>query len=183
MKLLKIFLAAMFGILTLAAGQVAFYKEKSNNKFVEGAAFVNTKEALALVFKLTKDAPQNFSLNNIYMYTDQDRKTGRKNLGNEYYFDIAKEQISAYAKNGKGSLFRNALKEVKKDNFYMVVFNKNVTTANPLKEFEIIFNGAKKRGNIILRGNAPLKVEIPEIPSFSKKATPDASASGVCFKK
>ena len=181
MKLLKIFLAAMFGILTLAAGQVAFYKEKSNNKFVEGAAFVNTKDALALVFKLTKDAPQDFSLNNIYMYTDQDRKTGRKNLGNEYYFDIAKEQISAYAKNGKGSLFRNALKEVKKDNFYMVIFNENVTTANPLKEFEIIFNGAKKRGNIILRGNAPLKVEIPEIPSFSKKAT--TSAKKVTPKK
>ena len=52
MKKFTIFLVAIISVFTLAAKEVAFYKEKSNNKFVEGAAFVNTKDALALVFKL-----------------------------------------------------------------------------------------------------------------------------------
>ena len=169
MKLIKIFLAVMLCFAALFAEEVPFYKEKTNNSYVEGASFIETKDSLAIAFKLTQSAPCDFSLNNIYVFSDTNRNTGRKNLGNEYYLDIPKGQISSYATNGKGTLFRNALKEYKVDNYYIIVFDKSVTIANPLKEFEIIFNGAKKRGNIILRGNTALKANMPPIPAFTTK--------------
>ena len=180
MKLLYSLFAALF-IFILWAAEAPFFPAK--NAIVTGASLVEKGDTLALAFKVPANTPDDFSLVNIYLFADSDRSTGRKGMGNEYYFDIPKGMISTYAADGKGTLHRNALNQFRLGEWYIITFDKSLTAATPLKEFEIIFNGMGKRNVLAMRGKAPKVENLPEIPERHKKApaaakTPAAKVSG-----
>ena len=71
------------------------------------ATYTTKFDEPVIVYPVAPDAPADFAINSIYIFADQDRNTGRKGIGNEYYFDITKAMISTYAADGKGTLHRN----------------------------------------------------------------------------
>ena len=176
MKRIIFIFAVCFAAMTLFAVDGQFFTAKKGSP-AEGAVLVRKNATLALAFKLAPDAPENFNLANIYMFTDSDRNTGRKGIGNEYYFDIAKGQMSSYAADGQGTLHRNALTVLRAGQWYIITFDESITAGNPIKEFEIIFNGNGKRGVVNARGKGAGKVDVPDFPERGKKAAPAPAGS------
>jgi hypothetical protein len=176
MKLLYSLFAAI-SALALWAADAPFFPAK--NAIVTGAALVEKGDTMALAFKLPDNSAGDFSLINIYLFADQDRNTGRKGMGNEYYFDIPKGMISTYDADGKGTLHRNALNQFLIGGWYIITFDKSLTAAAPIKEFEIIFNGMGKRNVLSMRGKAPKMANLPEIPERHQKAPAAAKAPAV----
>ena len=126
MKRIIFIFAVCFAAMTLFAVDGQFFTAKKGSP-AEGAVLVRKNATLALAFKLAPEAPENFNLVNIYMFTDSDRNTGRKGIGNEYYFDIAKGQMSSYAADGQGTLHRNALTVLRAGQWYIITFDESIT--------------------------------------------------------
>ena len=129
---------------------------------VKQTAFTADGEICRLLFRLAPDAPADFAINSIYIFADQDRNTGRKGIGNEYYFDLTKAMISTYTADGKGTLHRKAVTAQRDGEWYTVTFPAKLCAGNPLQEFEVVFHTTKgKSDRSILRGNAAETIELP----------------------
>ena len=113
------FICAVFLSAVVFAAEVPFFAAAPKSP-VLGVSFAEKGDTLALAFKLPDNTANDFSLINIYLFADSDRNTGRKNMGNEYYFDIPKAMISTYAADGKGTLHRNALNHFRSGEWYII---------------------------------------------------------------
>ena len=120
MKQLALVFAVIFAAV-LSAVEAPLYPVKGIA--INGVSFVENGDTLAFVFKLPADAPQNFALTNIYLFADDKPDTGRKGMGNEYYFDITKAMISTYTADGKGTLHRNAISQFRSGEWYIITFD------------------------------------------------------------
>ena len=168
----------LIGMFVSAAVKAPAFAAAKKASPVLQAAFAKNGSTLCLCLRLKPETPADFSLSNIYLYTDEDRNTGRKGVGNEYYFDIPKSQISSYTKEGKGTLNRNALTIVRSGDWFIIAFDESVTLQNPLKEFEIVFaTNSNARDRIVLRGTATEEIELPELP----EEFGDVSGEGLPF--
>ena len=117
-----------------------------------------------IAFKLPADTEADFGIVNVYIFADNDRTTGRKNMGNEYFLDVTKSMVSTYSADGKGTLHRKAVTAVRDGEWYILSFSKNLAPDTPLKEFEIVFADKKgKRDRVNLRGNALEKAVLPAV--------------------
>lgn len=161
--------------IALAVEKVPVFPAEKGSSAVQQIAFCQKGPALYLCFQLKSGTAKDFSLSNVYLFTDGDSKTGRKGIGNEYYFDIAKGMLSSYSPDGRGKLNRNALTEICAGDWYIIAFDESVTLENPIREFEIVFAAGALRDRAILRGEGKTKAELPELPERGKKMPPSTT--------
>ena len=84
-----------------------------------------------IAFKLPADTEADFGIVNVYIFADNDRTTGRKNMGNEYFLDVTKSMVSTYSADGKGTLHRKAVTAVRDGEWYILSFSKNLAPDTP----------------------------------------------------
>ena len=181
---MKLLFSIVSAVMIFAAGYAAegvFYPLNKKNSPILGAALASKGDTLAFLFKLSADA-NNLTFANIYVFADNDRSTGRKNMGNEYYFDIAKSMISTYAADGKGTLHRNAFSQFRSGQWYIITFDRGITAEKTLKDFEIIFNAGGKRFQLKLTGKGDAAEKLPDFPERAgKKSVNKAGKSGAAI--
>jgi hypothetical protein len=154
-KSILMFLLLTFAALSSFAAEIKLFNAAKNTTAVKQAAFVSDGTDRRLIFKLSPEAPADFAINSIYVFVDNDRATGRKGIGNEYYFDIAKKMISSYTADGKGTLHRKAVTASRDGQWYILTIPAKFFAVKELDGFEIVFNiDGKKSDRIVLRGNA-----------------------------
>ena len=137
------------------AAEIKLFNAAKKSTPVTQAACMQDGANYLLIFKVAPETPADFAIHNIYIFVDNDRNTGRKGIGNEYYFDIAKKMISSYAADGKGTLHRKAITVLRDGQWYILKVPAKLFDGNKLNEFEMVFNtGGKKSDRIVLRGNA-----------------------------
>ncbi|MBQ6472921.1 MAG: hypothetical protein IJJ33_13135, partial [Victivallales bacterium] len=173
------------GALLAVADKASLYKVVKETSPVRQAAFTQKDSTLFICLRLAPGTSKDFALRDIYLFTDDDLLTGRKGIGNEYYFDIGKSQVSSYAPDGRGTLNRNALSAVRVEEWYIVAFDASVTLHNPLQEFEIVFSVSDgTRDRVSLRGTSDEAVELPELPKrFGKQIAAAAPKAIECEKR
>ena len=148
--------------LSSSGAEIKLFNVAKKSTPVTQAAFMQDDTNCRLIFKVAPETPADFTINNIYLFVDNDRTTGRKGIGNEYYFDIAKKMISTYAADGKGTLHRKAITVSRDGQWYILTFPAKLSADTVLKEFEAVFHCAgKKSDRVILRGNAAETAEFP----------------------
>lgn len=159
-KFITIALAAT-GTFLLSGMDLPLYPAAKKNTPVIQAAFENNGDFYRLAFKLAPGTGNDFSINSVYVFTDNDRNTGRKGIGNEYFLDVKKAMVSTYNADGKGKLHRKALSTVRSGQWYFLKFSSGLNPENPLKDFEIVFNVNNKSDRVIFRGDSPAKDDVP----------------------
>lgn len=169
MKFFLSLLTALVSFCTVFAADGLVFSAAKSSAPVLGAAFAGKGDTLAFMVKLAPDAPADFTLANAYLFTDNDRNTGRKGLGNEYYFDVPKSMISSYEVNGKGTLHRNAISQFRMGQWYILTFDKMLTAGNPIKDFRIVFTAAGKRTELNIKSTGGKKEVLPDFPERNKK--------------
>ena len=153
--------AALAAVVSAAAEVPVFPVVKSTTPVVS-AALKDEGDHLLFLFRLAPDAGEKFAVSNVYVYVDNDVKTGRKGIGNEYFIDVPKGMVSGYAADGKGTLHRKAVTASRRGEWYILSVDKKSTAANPFTECEIVFAAGGKKDRIKMRGNAPAKADFPE---------------------
>ena len=91
-KFITIALAAT-GTFLLSGMELPLYPAAKKNTPVIQAAFENNGNFYRLAFKLAPGTGNDFSINSVYVFTDNDRNTGRKGIGNEYFLDVKMEHL------------------------------------------------------------------------------------------
>ncbi|MBE6358152.1 MAG: hypothetical protein E7057_02765 [Lentisphaerae bacterium] len=159
-----IFAAVLFCTAVLTAAEVPLYPVAKKQTPATCAAWEENGGMYRIAFKLPADTEADFGIVNVYIFADNDRTTGRKNMGNEYFLDVTKSMVSTYSADGKGTLHRKAVTAVRDGEWYILSFSKNLAPDTPLKEFEIVFADKKgKRDRVNLRGNALEKAVLPAV--------------------
>ena len=119
----------------LFAAPVQLYPPKKANKTIVGFALHRDKDFHWMLFKLAKDAPADVVIDCIYLNTDQDKNTGRKKVGNEYYIVPLKKGTTAYSKDGKERGFRRSTELFRLGDWIAIRIKSEVFKDNPLKEY------------------------------------------------
>ena len=156
-----LFSAVIFSAMLISAAEVPLFPAEKKSTQVTHAAVETAGDNHKIAFKLASGTAEDFAIGSIYVFVDQDPKTGRKGIGNEYFIDIAKAMISSYAADGKGTLHRKAVSAKRSGDWYILSVSSKFIPADALKEFEMVFNVKNKRDRIVLRGIATEKVQIP----------------------
>ena len=104
-----LFSAVIFSAMLISAAEVPLFPAGKKSTQVTHAAVESAGDNHKIAFKLASGTAEDFAIGSIYVFVDQDPKTGRKGIGNEYFIDIAKAMISSYAADGKGTLHRKAV--------------------------------------------------------------------------
>jgi len=170
MKKFILFMAALTVLTAAAAPQLALFPAQRNKSSILGGAIVERPDATVLLFKLKPGTDEKFKINNLYIFLDDDAATGRKKIGNEYYCDIAKGQLSSYSADGIGKLHRRAVAAHRAGEwYYLIINNENLihgklTTAR----FTVSTNG----GNCVVSLKAPpasVNVDAPVLPAIGAR--------------
>ena len=160
---------ALIAAVVASAAEVPLYPAVKKNTPVQMAAFENSDGTYRLAFKLASGTAEDFALGGVYVFADEERSTGRKNIGNEYFLDVTKKTVSTYSADGKGKLHRKAVSADRVGDWYILSFSDKLASETVLKEFEIVFNVGKKSDRIVLRGVAPEKVGFPTVSKELKR--------------
>ena len=180
-----LFLAVAFAAAVSAfAGESAelFPIVRNRSKFT-GCAVVDKEDKKILFFQMASPVTDDVDITNIYVHSDNDTKTGRAKVGNEYYIAPAKRMISTYAKDGKGTLCRNAVEVIRQGNWYILKLDPAVFTCGKLSGGSLSFTCGKMSGRVDFLAKNSKQVEVPSIaasvPAAPKKAAPAKKKSNV----
>lgn len=170
------FIAAMVMLTVTASPQLSLYLAQRNKSPIIGGAIVERPDATVLMFKLKADTAENFKINNLYIFLDDNAATGRKRIGNEYYCDIAKGQLSSYSADGTGKLHRRAVTAHRSGEwYYLIISNENLihgklTTAK--------FTVSTNSGSCAVSLKSPpdaVKVDAPVLPAVGARRSVPAA--------
>ena len=176
MKKFIMFIAAMVMLTVTASPQLSLYLAQRNKSPIIGGAIVERPDATVLMFKLKADTAENFKINNLYIFLDDNAATGRKRIGNEYYCDIAKGQLSSYSADGTGKLHRRAVTAHRSGEwYYLIISNENLihgklTTAR--------FTVSTNSGSCSVSLKSPpeaVKVDAPVLPAVGARRSVPAA--------
>jgi hypothetical protein len=139
---------------------------------IESVAFANIDDTYHFIYKLRKDAEENFTINCIYIFTDDDPKTGRKDaVGNEYYIAPAKTKLTYYSDTYGGGAYK-AVKTTRIGNLLFISSRSSWFSHQPLKEFKILVATNKGKLSVAISPKHLLeKIAIPTPPSLPKGRT------------
>ncbi len=166
-----ILFAAVFALFSVfAAPQLQLFPAQRNKSPIIGGAVVERPDATVLLFKLKPETPENFKLNNLYIHLDDNIATGRKKIGNEYYCDPAKGQLSSYSADGVGKLHRRAVTAHRvADWYYLIIANENLIHGK-ISAARFIINSSSGSGVVTLKAPpAPVSVDAPQIPAVGAR--------------
>ena len=160
----------LFTLLLLLSCAVSFGREAdffvcSKISAVIGMAVVRENSMTHFYFKLLPDSKAEIDNAGIYLSTDRDSRTGRKDYGCEYYMNAKKHIVTYYDKDGKATGFKKAFTITHlDDNWCVWSFADSVFAQTPLDDMYLTWKGVKKQGHIrATAGKAFRKVIIPEI--------------------
>jgi len=163
MKRMGLLFAVVFGVCCASAQEADFYL-CSKISAVAGMALVKTPDMVHFYFKILPGEQKEIEHASIYLSTDRDPKTGRKNYGCEYYMNAKKRSLTYYNKDGRETGFRKAFTVRHIDDWCIWSFKSSVFAATPLDDIFLTWKGIKKQGHIRLApGKAIRKVIIPVI--------------------
>jgi hypothetical protein len=148
---------------------VPIYKQVKINSSVpvESVAFAKIAGTYHFVFKLRKDAPKDFTISAMYVYADNDRKTGRPGMGNDYYIVPPKTKLTTYAPSGKGSAAYKIVKTTKTDELLIVSIKADKFANKPLTKFKVTVATAKGKIYLLVDEEKKLgDLTIPELPKL-----------------
>ena len=150
----------------LFAVPIQLYPPKKANKTIVGFALHRDKDFHWMLFKLAKDAPADVVIDSIYLNTDQDKNTGRKKVGNEYYIVPLKKGATAYSKDGKERGFRRSTELFRLGEWIAIRIKSEVFRDNPLKEYSFWWRNKTCSASIIVApGVKTIEAEMPQLPS------------------
>ena len=170
MKKLILF-AAMFVMLSaFAAPQLDLFPAKRNKSPIVGGAVVERPDATVLLFQLKPDTPESFKVGNLYVYLDDNIATGRKKIGNEYYCDPAKGQLSSYSADGVGKLHRRAVTFHRVGEWYYLIISNENLIHGKISAARFVVNTNSGSCEITLKAPpAPVPVVAPQIPAIGAR--------------
>ena len=147
----------------LCAKEADFYL-CSKISSVVGMALVRENDMVHFYFKILPGEQNEIENASIYLSTDRDPKTGRRNYGCEYYMNARKRSVTFYAKDGKETGFGKAFTLQHIDDWCVWSFKSSLFASTPLDDIYLTWKGVKKQGHVRLApGKAVRKVIIPEI--------------------
>ena len=159
---------AVWTVLSILCMACAIAKEAdfylcSKISAVAGMSLVKEGDMVHFYFKILPGETREIENASIYLSTDRDPRTGRRNYGCEYYMNARKRSVTYYDKNGKEHGKKNAFTLKHIDDWCVWSFKSSVFET-PLDDILLTWKGIKKQGHIRLApGKAIRKVTIPEI--------------------
>lgn len=153
----------------MAVAKVELFRNPKSTRPFEGVGKVETGTHMWLLFKAdpkVKNPPQ---LTSFYIFADRNAKTGRKGVGNEYYFNLKNGNVTVYAPDGTAKTYRKAVKRFAEKDWQLVAIDKNALTDYKLNEFSVYWNHKPYRASVQIGGSASsaITVEAPVLPEFN----------------
>ena len=150
----------------LFAAGIQLFPPTKANKVILGYALHKADNHHWMLFKLAKDAPADVFIDGVYIHADQDKNTGRKKVGNEYYLALKKHGATAYSKDGKETGVRRSAEVFRVGDWMLVRINAEVFKANPLTEYSLWWRNKTCSASIIVSPAVKtFEAEMPALPT------------------
>ena len=170
MKKMLLFVCTLTVFTVMAAPMLDLYPAQKNRSVVVGGAMVERPDATVVLFQLKPGTSEDFKIENIYIYADENPATGRKGIGNEYYIDPTKQQVSSYSADGAGKLHRKAVNAYRAGDWYYLLIQNDVLISGKLAAARFNFRTNNGSGQVVFKAPpAPVQVTAPELPAIGAR--------------